>query len=51
MTSTYAVLSEGLAKRFGSGESAVSALRGLDLAIPRGTVCGLLGPNGAGKTT
>ncbi|MEU6509569.1 ATP-binding cassette domain-containing protein [Streptomyces sp. NPDC046942] len=47
MTSTYAVLSEGLEKRFG----AVHALRGLDLAVARGTVCGLLGPNGAGKTT
>ncbi|MFD6432129.1 ATP-binding cassette domain-containing protein [Streptomyces venezuelae] len=51
MTSTYAVLSEGLEKHFGSGDTAVSALRGLDLAIPEGTVCGLLGPNGAGKTT
>ncbi len=26
-------------------------MRGLDLAVPEGTVCGLLGPNGAGKTT
>ncbi|MER5933181.1 ATP-binding cassette domain-containing protein [Streptomyces sp. NPDC002054] len=47
MTSTYAVLSEGLEKRFDE----VHALRGLDLAISEGTVCGLLGPNGAGKTT
>ncbi|WP_031021766.1 daunorubicin resistance protein DrrA family ABC transporter ATP-binding protein [Streptomyces sp. NRRL S-1314] len=47
MTTTYAVLSEGLEKRFG----AVHALRGLDLAVAQGTVCGLLGPNGAGKTT
>ncbi|MEV0637115.1 ATP-binding cassette domain-containing protein [Streptomyces sp. NPDC050619] len=47
MTSTYAVLSEGLEKRFG----AVHALRGLDLAVAQGTVCGILGPNGAGKTT
>ncbi|MEU6994323.1 ATP-binding cassette domain-containing protein [Streptomyces sp. NPDC046465] len=51
MTSTYAVLSEGLEKRFGSGGTAVDALRGLDLAVAEGTVCGLLGPNGAGKTT
>ncbi|MEU8956792.1 ATP-binding cassette domain-containing protein [Streptomyces sp. NPDC048518] len=51
MTSTYAVLSEGLECRFGSGRSAVQALRGLDLAVAEGTVCGLLGPNGAGKTT
>ncbi|MEU6260085.1 ATP-binding cassette domain-containing protein [Streptomyces sp. NPDC047043] len=47
MTSTYAVLSEGLKKRFGE----VHAVRGLDLAVARGTVCGVLGPNGAGKTT
>ncbi|MCM1948521.1 ATP-binding cassette domain-containing protein [Streptomyces sp. G2] len=47
MTTTYAVLSEGLEKRYGE----VHALRGLDFAVPEGTVCGLLGPNGAGKTT
>ncbi|MFE3629241.1 ATP-binding cassette domain-containing protein [Streptomyces goshikiensis] len=47
MTTTYAVLSEGLEKNYGE----VPALRGLDLAVPEGTVCGLLGPNGAGKTT
>ncbi|MFE1381312.1 ATP-binding cassette domain-containing protein [Streptomyces sp. NPDC058740] len=47
MTTTYAVLSEGLQKRYGE----VHALRGLDLAVPEGTVCGVLGPNGAGKTT
>ncbi|MGW5652492.1 ATP-binding cassette domain-containing protein [Streptomyces humi] len=47
MTTTYAVLSEGLEKRFGE----VRALRGLDLAVRQGSVCGLLGPNGAGKTT
>ncbi|MFD9630627.1 ATP-binding cassette domain-containing protein [Streptomyces violascens] len=47
MTTTYAVLSEGLEKRFGE----VLALRGLDLAVAEGTVCGVLGPNGAGKTT
>ncbi|MET9887245.1 ATP-binding cassette domain-containing protein [Streptomyces sp. NPDC006430] len=47
MTSTYGVLSEALEKRFGE----VHALRGLDLAVPEGSVCGLLGPNGAGKTT
>jgi ABC-2 type transport system ATP-binding protein len=47
MATTYAVLSEGLEKRFGE----VHALRGLDLAVAEGTVCGVLGPNGAGKTT
>jgi ABC-2 type transport system ATP-binding protein len=38
---------EGLTKSFGN----VHALRGIDLAVPRGTVLGVLGPNGAGKTT
>ncbi|MEV6976415.1 ATP-binding cassette domain-containing protein [Kitasatospora sp. NPDC093806] len=37
----------GVEKRFGT----TRALRGLDLTVPAGTVCGLLGPNGAGKTT
>jgi ABC-2 type transport system ATP-binding protein len=42
-----AILVEGVRKSFGN----VHALRGIDLAVPRGTVLGLLGPNGAGKTT
>jgi oleandomycin transport system ATP-binding protein len=43
----YAFQAEGLAKRFGK----TTALAGVDLAAPPGTVLGLLGPNGAGKTT
>jgi ABC-2 type transport system ATP-binding protein len=27
------------------------AVQGLDLSVPRGSLCGFLGPNGAGKTT
>jgi ABC-2 type transport system ATP-binding protein len=42
-----AILVEGLTKSFGD----VHALRGIDFAVPRGTVLGVLGPNGAGKTT
>ncbi|MEJ5915120.1 ATP-binding cassette domain-containing protein [Pseudokineococcus sp. 1T1Z-3] len=43
----HPVVAEGLVKRYGG----VTALDGLDLAVPRGAVLGVLGPNGAGKTT
>ena len=42
-----AVEVEGLVKKF----KETTALAGVDLAVPEGTVLGLLGPNGAGKTT
>jgi daunorubicin resistance ABC transporter ATP-binding subunit len=42
-----AIVAEGLVKRFG----AMTALAGVDLEVPAGSVVGLLGPNGAGKTT
>ena len=44
---TDVIRAEGLVKRYGD----VTALDGLDLAVPEGTVVGVLGPNGAGKTT
>jgi ABC-2 type transport system ATP-binding protein len=42
-----AVEVSGVHKRYGR----THALRGIDLTVAAGTVCGLLGPNGAGKTT
>jgi ABC-2 type transport system ATP-binding protein len=42
-----AVEARGIVKRYGR----TTALQGVDLTVPAGTVYGLLGPNGAGKTT
>ena len=47
MAETWAVETVDLRKSYGD----VEALRGLDLQVPRGSLCGLLGRNGAGKTT
>ncbi|MGH2794901.1 MAG: ATP-binding cassette domain-containing protein [Actinomycetota bacterium] len=44
---TDMIRTSGLVKRYGK----VTALDGLDLIVPKGSVLGLLGPNGAGKTT
>jgi len=45
------VVASGLVKRLAAKDGPVTALAGLDLEVPEGTVLGLLGPNGAGKTT
>jgi ABC-2 type transport system ATP-binding protein len=45
--SSLAVSTDGLTKRFGDR----TVVDGVNLAIPRGSVCGFVGPNGAGKTT
>ncbi len=49
----HAVAVKGLTKTYaGSAKSPPkTALKGIDLAIPRGSLFGLLGPNGAGKST
>ncbi|TQK43754.1 ABC-2 type transport system ATP-binding protein [Streptomyces sp. SLBN-118] len=47
MRSESVVQIRGLVKRYGSK----TAVDGLDLEVPRGSVTAVLGPNGAGKTT
>jgi len=42
-----AIVLRGITKSFGDKV----AVDNLDVAIPRGTLCGFIGPNGAGKTT
>jgi len=42
---------ENLKKRYGEGETAVDALKGVDMTIWPGEVVGLVGPSGSGKST
>ena len=42
---------ENLRKRYGEGETAVDALKGVDMTIWPGEVVGLVGPSGSGKST
>ncbi len=50
-TGELAVRCRGITKHYGSGDSLVPALRGIDLDVKRGELLMLVGPSGCGKTT
>jgi ABC-2 type transport system ATP-binding protein len=47
LSPSLAIEARGLVKRF----DGFTAVDGVDLAVPEGSIYGILGPNGAGKTT
>jgi putative ABC transport system ATP-binding protein len=45
------VVAGGVARQFGEGDTAVHALRGIDLHVPAGELTAVMGPSGSGKST
>jgi putative ABC transport system ATP-binding protein len=45
------VVADAITRRYGEGESAVDALRGVSLQIPRGQFTAVMGQSGSGKST
>ena len=45
------VRATAVTRRFGEGDSAVQALRGVDIAFARGSFTAIMGPSGSGKST
>ena len=49
--SSFSIQLEGLRKTYGQGETAVDALKNVNMHIAPGEVVGLIGPSGSGKST
>src|SRR3954469_4910587 len=49
--STAVVSARDLVRRYGHGDTAVDALRGVSLDIARGRLTAVMGPSGSGKST
>src|SRR4030095_13368752 len=45
------VVGREVARRYGEGETAVDALRGVSVEVPRGRLTAVMGPSGSGKST
>jgi putative ABC transport system ATP-binding protein len=50
-TAPPVVTADGLTRRYGSGETAVDALRGVSVEVAGGGLTAVMGPSGSGKST